>query len=481
MKISEPRRRPARAIGELAGEPELAHRALARDFLFLAPAQPLIGAVGSPVDEPGRLQRIAGEPVLEGVADDGFGETLRLGGGKPVLGLADEFGIADEDGEHGGGARHHVFGGDRARALVADALGKVLEAAQKRGAQAHLVGAAFRRRDGVAIRVQEAVVIGDPGDGPFDRAVAAFLLGLAGEDVGVNEGVALDFAAEIFAQAVFEVEGFLLRNVVDALQQRLVARPADLDAAEQIGLRLGHGEDALRLELGALAEDFRVGLQLHARAAPLHALLHQLDVGLRHAALVDLAVEIAAARDLDFEHFRKRVRHRHADAVQAARGLVDLVVEFSARVQRRHDHFERGLLLELRMLLDRNAAAVVGDRHEAVGGHFDLDRVGKVRHRLVHGVVDHLGEEVMQRALVGAADIHAGPPPHRLQPPPALRCDGRHNRSAKTFRPLCRRAPFRECSRKGQAPSAPCAPWRRERASTSSLISWRSWPWCAGT
>ena len=35
--------------------------------------------------------------------------------------------------------------------------------------------------------------------------------------------------------------------------------------------------------------------------------------------------------------------------------------------------------------------------------------------RLVHGIVDHFGEQVMQRLLVGAADIHAGPPAHGLQ------------------------------------------------------------------
>ena len=45
----------------------------------------------------------------------------------------------------------------------------------------------------------------------------------------------------------------------------------------------------------------------------------------------------------------------------------------------------------------------------------DLDEGGVAGQRLVHGVVDHLGEQVMQRLLVGAADIHAGPPPHRLQ------------------------------------------------------------------
>jgi len=36
--------------------------------------------------------------------------------------------------------------------------------------------------------------------------------------------------------------------------------------------------------------------------------------------------------------------------------------------------------------------------------------------RLVHGVVDHLGEQVMQRLLVGAADVHARPSAHRLKP-----------------------------------------------------------------
>ena len=67
------------------------------------------------------------------------------------------------------------------------------------------------------------------------------------------------------------------------------------------------------------------------------------------------------------------------------------------------------------MRLDRNAAAVVGHGDEAVGLHLDFD-IGRVAgHRLVHGVVDHLGEQVMHRLLVGAADIHARPAAHRLQ------------------------------------------------------------------
>ena len=68
------------------------------------------------------------------------------------------------------------------------------------------------------------------------------------------------------------------------------------------------------------------------------------------------------------------------------------------------------------MRIDRDAAAVVGHGEEAVGFDLDLDEMRVAGERLVHGVVDHLGEQVMQRLLVGAADIHARPPAHRLEP-----------------------------------------------------------------
>ncbi len=68
------------------------------------------------------------------------------------------------------------------------------------------------------------------------------------------------------------------------------------------------------------------------------------------------------------------------------------------------------------MRIDGDAAAIVGDGEEAVGLERDLDAARVARHRLVHGVVEHLGEEVMHRLLVGAADIHAGTPAHGLEP-----------------------------------------------------------------
>src|SRR5581483_3478393 len=64
----------------------------------------------------------------------------------------------------------------------------------------------------------------------------------------------------------------------------------------------------------------------------------------------------------------------------------------------------------------RYAAAVVGDRDETVGADIDLDPAGVACDGLVHGIVDDLGEKVMQSLFIGPADVHARTPAHRLQP-----------------------------------------------------------------
>src|SRR3546814_13988434 len=63
--------------------------------------------------------------------------------------------------------------------------------------------------------------------------------------------------------------------------------------------------------------------------------------------------------------------------------------------------------------LDRYAAAVVAHRHRSVGGEAQLDPACLAGDGLVHGVVQDLGDQMMQRPLVGAADIHARSAAHR--------------------------------------------------------------------
>ena len=353
------------------------------------------------------------ERVLDRVLDD----AVRFRGGEPVLGLALEFRLADEHREHAGGAGHHVVAGDRGGALaLADALGVVLDAAQQRAAQPRIracrrpaSGWCCSRRRGSRRRRRSRRP-------PIARRRAADLAGAAGEDVGMHQRRVLERRGQIILQPVGEMEGGLLRHVVDAAQKLLGAGPADLDAAEQIGFGARHLEHALRPEMRLGAEDVRVGPEAHLGAAAVGRAAGLLQLALRLAALEHHAVERLLARDLDLHALGQRVGDRDADAVQAARGLVDLGVEFAAGVQRAHDHFERRLVLELRMRIDRDAAAVVGDGDEAVGLHLDFDEGGVAVQRLVHGIVDHLGEQVMQRLLVGAADIHAGTPAHRLEP-----------------------------------------------------------------
>ena len=67
------------------------------------------------------------------------------------------------------------------------------------------------------------------------------------------------------------------------------------------------------------------------------------------------------------------------------------------------------------MHVDRDAAAVVDDPDAAVGEQGDLDAVGVAGHRLVDGVVDDLLDQVVQAALAGRADVHAGPLADRLE------------------------------------------------------------------
>ena len=96
-------------------------------------------------------------------------------------------------------------------------------------------------------------------------------------------------------------------------------------------------------------------------------------------------------------------------------GLIGLAAELAAGMQGGQDDFESGFIREPRMGIDRDAAAVVAHGQPIAGGELDLDPRRVAGDGLVHGVVEHLGGEVMQAALVGAADIHAGAAADRLQ------------------------------------------------------------------
>ncbi len=68
------------------------------------------------------------------------------------------------------------------------------------------------------------------------------------------------------------------------------------------------------------------------------------------------------------------------------------------------------------MDVDRDAAAVVFDRHRVVGVDRHRDRIGEAGQRLVDGVVDDLVHHVVQAGdVIGIADVHARPLPHGVE------------------------------------------------------------------
>ena len=205
------------------------------------------------------------------------------------------------------------------------------------------------------------------------------------------------------------------RRRVIAMNDVRIADPADLDATEQIGLRARELVEPARLEMRIRPEDLEVRLEAHGRAAPVldRAQILQLRDG--HAALIALHPEVPVARDFDFQPLRQRVDDRRTHAVKAAAGLIGTLLELAARVQRRHDDFERGLRLELGVRVHGNAATIVAHAQDIVVAQLDFDARRMAGDSFVHGVVDDFRRKVVQGALVRAADIHARTAADRLK------------------------------------------------------------------
>ena len=117
---------------------------------------------------------------------------------------------------------------------------------------------------------------------------------------------------------------------------------------------------------------------------------------------------VAGLLDPDVEPAGERIHHRGADAVQAARRRVGAAAELAARVQPGHDQLDAGQP-GLRLVVDRDAAAVVVDLGRAVRVQGHVDPAAGARERLVDRIVEDLAEALRQAPAVGRADVHARP------------------------------------------------------------------------
>ena len=183
------------------------------------------------------------------------------------------------------------------------------------------------------------------------------------------------------------------------------ARVEERQLAQPLGERV-------EAELNRL-EDHPVREEADLRPALLR-LAGDLDVGHRVAVVVHLVVDQAVAPNLEVERLGEGVHHRDADAVQAARHLVAVVVELPPGVEDRHH--DLGRRPPALVHVDRDAAAVVDHRDRVVEVDRDVDRVAEAGERLVDRVVHHLVDQVVEPLRSRRADVHGGTLADRLEP-----------------------------------------------------------------
>ncbi len=396
------------AVVELAGEVQaVGDRRLAAD---------LAGGGAAGLPGPGRLDHPVGDRVadalvlqeepFEGRPHGRLDERADLGVVQSVLRLALELRLVEADREHGDHALADVFLLDFHPFL--DQFVSVHELADGRAdglAEALLVGAAVPGGD----RVDEGADVLVGGLGPAEREVHAEVVLVAFEDERLG-GDPL-----VVPRPVDGVEEIGHATVVAELGRGLPLLVDELDHQPfiQVSFHVQAFGDQRGVE-GLVAEDLGVGRKGDGGAGAPGGLAG-LDAPERLAPAVVLGVGPAVAADLGHERLAQRVDDAGADAVEAAGHLVGVVVELAAGVEGREDDLQ-GALAGLRVLVDGDAAAVVGDGGgPAVGPEGDDDPRGVAVHDLVHGVVHDLPEEVVEARLVHPADVHPGAAADGLQ------------------------------------------------------------------
>ena len=125
-------------------------------------------------------------------------------------------------------------------------------------------------------------------------------------------------------------------------------------------------------------------------------------------------VDIATTGHLNLKPLGHGVHALRAHAVGAAGEFVTALAVFAAGVQGGEHHLDAGNAV-FGMNVDGDAAAIIanGDRAVHVDGNVDL--VAMAGEMLVDGVVQDLGNAVMERPFIRAADIHAGLFTHGFQ------------------------------------------------------------------
>src|SRR5579883_422830 len=394
------------AVGEFAGESGVEGVFTLDKFAGGAGRFASAGGDETFVDDGFGLARRLFQILHEHVGGDGLDDGAHLGVVQLGLRLRLKLRVGNLDADDGGQALAHIIAAEVAVLLFEQAhLARiVIERAREGAAEAGDVHAAI---DGV-----DAV-----GEGKFGGVPAIVVL-----------------------HSQFDFDAVHL--AADADRPRLQTPPVLVEVAHEgdqaalevegglaVAAFVAQGDGQAAIEIGHFAET--LGQDVEAVVARLHYCevwqergggagvfsWPQIEQGRDcHTLFISLPPEMTVAPHVDLAPFGQRVDHAHAYPVQAATDLIAAAAELAARVQDGHDHFERGEAGPLRVFRYRDAAPVVLDGDGFVGMDGDNDGIRFACHNLVDAVVNDFGDEVVQAALVGRADIHAGADAHGFQP-----------------------------------------------------------------
>ena len=354
------------------------------------------------------------EPVRELLVEHLLHEGSRLGVAQLGLRLTLELWLGEFDGDDRRESLTDVVTGDAILAFLdhAPALTPPVDDTGECGAEALLVGTTLDGVDGVG----EGVHAGGVRRVPLHRDLQPHpLLGtvcLQTDDRGVDDVLGPDEERDVVLQSIYIMEFVMQGRTV--LVDVSVAQITQADA--QTLVEEGHlaepGRQGFVVEDGGV-EDVGRGFEGDRRTGGLGLLqLFQGPIG--HTKGEGLTPVIAIAEHLNDECARQGINDRGTHTVQATGHLVAAVTELATGVQHGEHQGDGGDVFD-GVLLDRDTTAVVTHSAASVVQQFDLDGVAVARQGLVDGVVDDLVDQVVQAALTGGSDVHAGTLANRLE------------------------------------------------------------------
>ena len=397
----------AGAIDQLAGQAGPGQGALPGGLAGLAGSLASQRRLHGLADDALRVGGVLLEEVSEHLVDRGLDERAHLAVAELRLRLTLELRLRDLDRNDRSEALADVLALRRrvVRPQQVALARVVVEGARQGRAEARQVRAALDRVDVVHERERRLAV----GVGVLERDLK-------------DQTLLHVFLLEIHRRrvqrrlALVEVLGELANAVVEAERlRRTAALVRDRDGQAGIEVRqLAHavGENVV-VEID-LAEDLRVGLEMHQGAGP-SALAGDFEPLCGLAALEAHGPDLALTADRGAQPLGQGVDDAHADAVQTTRDLVRVPVEFGARAELGEAHLERGQLLAVHELgPHRDAAPVVLDADTAIIENDDGDAPARPGHRLVDRVIEDLVDQVVQPPQARIPNVHTGPLAHVL-------------------------------------------------------------------